>query len=89
MLTPEQIDEVGRIKAQIAALEEQIEPILRQAKESPGRYKGNLFEINVFEQSRTNVDWKSLCRDHGILQAVIDKYSTFQKVLVAKVGVRT
>lgn len=59
--TPELVDEIGELRAQIAPLAERLEAFEAALKaKGPGDYAGERFESKVFTQERSNLDMKAV-----------------------------
>ena len=58
----ETVDELGRVKADIAALEKAEKSLSETLKaQGAGKHEGLLFNASVIEAERETVDWKTIC----------------------------
>lgn len=85
------VDELGRVKARLAKLEELEQNLIKRLKKQGCRtYQGVLFEANVFAQNKTLVDWESIAKTlvPVIPPRTIKRYTKMVPVVVCKVTAR-
>ena len=87
--TAELVDELGEIKAGLAALADQEKEIIDQLKaKGVAIYQGDLFEANVFESTSSKLDREKLCRRHKLMSKWIEECTTTKPILICKVTAR-
>jgi uncharacterized protein Yka (UPF0111/DUF47 family) len=85
------VDQLGALLADIAALEKQAEEIkksIRSQSAATGikKFQGDLFNATVVEQDRTSVDYKKLIEDlGGIDEETLKRYTKTTNVVSVKV----
>lgn len=83
------VDELGRVKADLADLGAREKEIVDQLKaRGTDTYKGELFEANVFSQSRSTTAWAEVVKEAKVPQIVINKHTKSSDILVCKVTAR-
>lgn len=83
------VDELGRIKAQLADLAAREDHILSVLKaRGEGRRLGALFEANIFQSCKSTTDWDTLARIYKISPRDIAKLTSTKDFLVCKVTAR-
>lgn len=88
-ITKYQVDRLGALKAQIAELKMEHDKIVDLLKEAgTDVYDGNLFEANVFPQTKSLTDWEDVARALKAKPALIRKHTRLVETLVCKVTSR-
>ena len=86
---PNSIDELGMLLAQIAVLTKQADKIKDEMKNiaSAGGatvFEGTLFKSTYMESNRKVTDYKELCKNLGISDAVVAAYTSTTAVFSIK-----
>jgi hypothetical protein len=83
------VDDLGRLKAKIAALEKlELAYVNALKKQGVNVYEGTLFEAVVFKQTRTDTDWQGLAEKLGFTNRQLLRYQSTQKIVCCKVTAR-
>ena len=93
MTTTTQIDTLGSLLAQIAALTKQADAIKDAIKEEASvsgqkTWEGDLFSASYIESNRSTVDWKALAKELAIPADLIAKHTATTAVYSVKVTSR-
>lgn len=76
------IDDLGRLRAEIAALEVTEKTLVEKIKTlGAGRRSGKLFEANAYWQTRFNIDWPAIMEEAKVPRKLIKKYTDENHVL--------
>lgn len=85
------VDDLGVIKAQIAKCKAIEDKLIKKLKDRGCRvYEGVLYEANVFEQSRTLIDWEGVVKElvSFVPPRVLEKHTNNLAIVVCKVTAR-
>ena len=81
-----EVDQLGNLKAQIAELQTKAKAIEASLKASGvARTSGLFFDANVFEQTRTSVDWESIAKKLEPSRQLVTAHTSESTSLVLKV----
>lgn len=80
------VDELGKLKADIAALELLEKAIVDKLKTmGAGNYAGKKYDAVVYDMDKSSTDWKELMFDLGFSQGLVDRYTDSKPVTALKV----
>lgn len=83
------VDLLGDILAKIADLTKIADGIKSRIKEGKETVEGDIFKATyVLQAPRATVDFKSLIKDLGISDAIVEKYTKYQQVEAVRVSAR-
>ena len=83
------VDLLGDVLAKIAELTKIADGIKDRIKEGGASVEGDLFKATYVEQApRATVDFKSLIKDLGISEGIVEKYTKYQQVKAVRVTAR-
>jgi len=85
-----EVDQLGNLKAQIAELQTKAKAIEASLKAGGGvaRTSGMFFDANVFEQTRTSIDWESIAKKLEPSRQLVTAHTSESTTLVLKVTAR-
>lgn len=83
------VDQLGKLKAQIALLKEIESDLVQQLKDKgEGVKPGRLYDANIFWSSHTSTDWEAVVKAAKIPKRIITKYRSTKTFLVCTVTAR-
>jgi len=81
-----EVDQLGNLKAQIAELQTKAKAIEASLKAGGvARTSGMFFDANVFEQTRTSVDWEAIAKKLEPSRQLVTAHTSESTSLVLKV----
>lgn len=74
------VDKLGKLKAQIRELEDQVSVLRTEILNSEqDKIVGSLFKANIVNYSCTMVSWKTIVQESNVPQSIIDQHTNVQE----------
>lgn len=89
MKIKDMVDELGKVKAQLAELSVLEDQLVTAIKDhGAGVRSGKLFDANVFWSSRAKVDWDAVVAEAHVPRRIVRKHTSNKDFLVCAVTAR-